>query len=335
MKIENRKVLVTGGAGFIGSNLVDELAKTNHVVVLDNFSSGKKENVAHHGGNARVEIINGDIRDKGLVRSVTRGVDVIYHLAVQCLRVSIHDPEINHEVNATGTLNLCMASHENNVERFVYVSSSEVYGTALRAPMDETHPTEPTTVYGASKLAGQQYALAYHRTYGMQTMVVIPFNTYGPREHYEGAHGEVIPKFMLRALNGQPPVIFGDGAQTRDFTYVTDTVRGIVLASACDEMIGQTVNIARGEEVTIRVIAEKIYQKLGKGHIQPIIEKARPGDVRRHFAGVEKAKRLFDFTAAIGIDEGLDRFMQWFTSQGYDLGRLMSEDVVFNWETKK
>lgn len=335
MKIQDKKVLVTGGAGFIGSNLVDELAKTNHVVVLDNFSSGKKENVAHHLGNSSVEIINGDIRDKGLVRSVTKGIDVIYHLAVQCLRVSIHDPEINHEVNATGTLNLCMAAHENNVQRFVYVSSSEVYGTALRAPMDETHPTEPTTVYGASKLAGQQYALAYHRTYGMQSMVVIPFNTYGPREHYEGAHGEVIPKFVLRALNDEPPVIFGDGAQTRDFTYVTDTVRGIMLASACDAMIGQTVNIARGEEVTIRAIAEKIYHALGKTHIQPIIEKDRPGDVRRHFAGVERAKKLFGFAAEIGIDEGLNRFMQWFSSQGYDLNRLMKEDVVFNWETKK
>ncbi len=335
MKIENMKILVTGGAGFIGSNLVDELAKTNHVVVLDNFSSGRKENMAHHEGNADVEIIRGDIRDKELVGRVTRGIDLIYHLAVQCLRVSIHDPEINHEVNATGTLNLCMAARKNNVRRFVYISSSEVYGTALRTPMDETHPTEPTTVYGASKLAGQQYTLAYHRTYGMQTMVVIPFNTYGPREHYEGAHGEVIPKFVLRALNDEPPVIFGDGAQTRDFTYVDDTVRGIILASECDAMIGQAVNIARGEEVTIRAIAGKIYQKLGKAHIQPIIEKVRPGDVRRHYAGVEKAKKLFGFSADIGIDEGLDRFIQWFISQGYDLNKLMKEDVVFNWEAKK
>lgn len=335
MKIENKRVLVTGGAGFIGSNLVDELAKTNHVVVLDNFSAGRIENVAHHSENAGVEIINGDIRDKELVDRVTRGIDLIYHLAVQCLRVSIHDPEINHEVNATGTLNLCMAAREHNVQRFVYVSSSEVYGTALRAPMDETHPTEPTTVYGASKLAGQQYALAFHRTYGMQAMVVIPFNTYGPREHYEGAHGEVIPKFVIRALNDESPVIFGDGSQTRDFTYVADTVRGIIQASECDAMIGQTVNIARGQEVSISAIAEKIYQKLGKGHVHPIREKSRPGDVRRHFAGVEKAKKLFGFSAGIGIDEGLDRFIQWFISQKYDLNRLMKEDVVFNWETKQ
>ncbi|MBI5641814.1 MAG: GDP-mannose 4,6-dehydratase [Nitrospirae bacterium] len=333
--MSNKKILVTGGAGFIGSNLVDELAKENRVIILDNFSSGKKENIAHHDGKDNVRIINGDIRDKGLVFSVTKDIDVIYHLAVQCLRVSIDDPGINHEVNATGTLNLCMAARENAVKRFIYVSSSEVYGTAITAPMDEAHPREPTTVYGASKLAGEKYALAYHRTYGMDTMVVIPFNTYGPREHFEGASGEVIPKFVLRALNDASPVIFGDGSQTRDFTYVTDTVRGIVMASECDAMTGQTVNIARGEEVSIKELAEKIYSRLGKAAIKPVIEKERPGDVMRHFAGTKKAEELFGFRAEVGIDEGLDRFIEWFTSQGYDMGRLIKEDIVFNWETRK
>ncbi|OGW74700.1 MAG: hypothetical protein A3J81_05545 [Nitrospirae bacterium RIFOXYB2_FULL_43_5] len=201
--------------------------------------------------------------------------------------------------------------------------------------MDETHPCEPTTIYGASKLAGEKYALAYHRTYGMQSMVVIPFNTYGPREHFEGAYGEVIPKFVLRALNDQPPVIFGDGLQTRDFTYVADTVKGIIKASGCDEMIGQTVNIARGEEVSIKELAEKIYKKLGKPHIKQVFEKERPGDVKRHFAGVKKAERLFGFRAEIGIDKGLDMFISWFISQGYNTANLMKEDIVFNWETPK
>src|SRR5512139_561348 len=190
MIIRDKKVLVTGGAGFIGSNLVDELAKNNHVVILDNFSSGRMENLIHHKGSPNCEIVTGDIRDKKIVREITREVDVIYHLAVQCLRASIDDPETNHEVNATGTLNLCMASRENSIKRFIYVSSSEVYGTALAAPMDESHACEPMTVYGASKLAGQQYSLAYNRTYNLPSMVVIPFNTYGPREHFEGAYGE-------------------------------------------------------------------------------------------------------------------------------------------------
>ena len=333
MKIQGMKVLVTGGAGFIGSNLVDELINDNHVVILDNFSSGKRENIEHHIGRDNVEIVAGDIRDRGLLSRVTKGIDVIYHLAVQCLRVSINDPQTNHEVNATGTLNMCMAALENAVKRFVYISSSEVYGTAVAVPMEESHPCDPTTVYGASKLAGEKYALACHKTYGIQSMVVIPFNTYGPREHFEGAYGEVIPKFVLRALNDLPPIIFGDGSQTRDFTYVGDTVRGIIAASECDEMIGQTANVARGEEVSLRDLAEKIYKKLGRLHLQPVYEKERPGDVKRHFAGIQKAERLFGFRATVGIDEGLDMFIKWFTSQGYNLERLAKEDVVFNWES--
>jgi UDP-glucose 4-epimerase len=335
MIIRDRKVLVTGGAGFIGSNLVDALAKNNHVVILDNFSSGRVENLSHHEGRSNVEIVTGDIRDKETLFEITRGVDVIYHLAVQCLRVSIDDPETNHDVNATGTLNICMAARENSVKRFIYVSSSEVYGTALAAPMDESHRCEPTTVYGASKLAGEKYTLAYHRTYKLPAMVVIPFNTYGPREHFEGASGEVIPKFVLRALNNTPPVIFGDGSQTRDFTYVADTVRGIVMASECDEMIGQTANIARGEEISIKTLAEKTYRKLGRSDIKPIFERQRPGDVQRHFADVGKAGRLFGFRAEVGIEEGLDMYIKWFTSQGHDLKKLMKEDVVFNWETRR
>ncbi len=335
MIIRDKKVLVTGGAGFIGSNLVDELAKNNDVVVLDNFSSGLMENLIQHKDRRNVEIVAGDIRDKKIVREITRGVDVVYHLAVQCLRASIDDPETNHEVNATGTLNLCMAARENSIKRFIYVSSSEVYGTALRAPMDESHPCEPTTVYGASKLAGQQYTLAYKRTYNLPSMAVIPFNTYGPREHFEGASGEVIPKFVLRCLNNIPPVIFGDGSQTRDFTFVGDTVRGIVMASECDEMIGQTVNIARGEEVSIKMLAERIYKKLGKTDIKPVFERQRPGDVLRHFADVRKAAKLFGFRAEVGLDKGLDIFIEWFISQRYDIEKLMKEDVVFNWETGK
>lgn len=335
MKMQGMRILVTGGAGFIGSNLVDELVKDNHIVILDNFSSGKKENIAHHVGKNNVEIITGDIRDKSLLFNITKRVDVIYHLAVQCLRISINDPEINHEVNATGTLNLCRAALKNSVKRFVYVSSSEVYGTAVNVPMDEAHPCEPTTVYGASKLAGEKYTLAYHRTYGLPSMVVIPFNTYGPREHFEGAYGEVIPKFVLRALNNQPPVIFGTGSQTRDFTHVSDTVRGIIMASECDAMTGDSVNIACGREVSIRELAEKIYRKLGRINIKPVFEQARPGDIKRHFADIRKAEKLFGFRAVTDIDKGLDLFIEWFTSQSYNMIELMKQDVVFNWETHK
>jgi UDP-glucose 4-epimerase len=213
MKIKDKKILITGGAGFIGSHLVDALSKDNHIMVIDNFSSGKRENLNQHLQNPKVEIIEGDIRDKTLLVNVTRNIDVVYHLAVQCLRVSIRDPEINHEVNATGTLNLCISSQKNNIKRFIYISSSEVYGTAKDIPMSEDHPLEPTTVYGASKLAGELYTLAYYRTYGLQSMIIRPFNTYGPRSHFEGLYGEVIPKFILRVFSDMPPLIFGNGTQ--------------------------------------------------------------------------------------------------------------------------
>jgi UDP-glucose 4-epimerase len=325
------KVLVTGGAGFIGSHLVDELARNNHVVILDDFSSGEQENIVHHAGKGNVEIITGDIRDKDLLFNIAKNIDVVYHLAVQCLRVSIKNPDVTHEVNVTGTLNLLKASLENSVKRFIYVSSSEVYGTALHVPMNETHTCEPTTVYGASKLAGELYALAYFRTYGLKSMVVRPFNTYGPREHLQGVYGEVIPRFVLRILNNMPPVIFGDGTHTRDFTYVSDTVKGIVMASECDSMIGQAVNIARGREVSINELAVMIANKLGKKDIKPVYEQKRPGDVIRHYADISKAKKLFNFSPEIDIEKGTGLFIDWFHSKKYDVSSLLKQEIVFNW----
>lgn len=333
MKIEDLSVVVTGGAGFIGSHLVDALARAgNRVAVFDNFSSGKRENLKQHEGNEGVRIVEGDVRDKVALAAITKGVDVVYHLAVQCLRVSIKNPEINHEVNATGTLNLCAASLENRVQRLVYISSSEAYGTAHVVPMPETHPLDPITVYGAAKAAGELYSLAYYKTYGLRTMVVRPFNTYGPRSHFEGAYGEVIPKFVVRLLNDVPPVIFGDGTQTRDFTYVSDTVGGIIAASACDEMIGRAVNIARGGEVSINRLFSIISEKLGRKGLKPVYEAARPGDVMRHYADVRKAKDMFGFSALVELEEGVEKYIEWFRSRGYDPKELLKQDKIFNWE---
>ena len=333
MKVKGLRVLVTGGAGFIGSHLVDLLAsQANSIIVLDNFTSGKRENLNSHLNTKNVTVIEGDVRDKKLLIDITKDIDIVYHLAVQCLRVSIKDPELNHEVNATGTLNLCIACLENKVKRLVYVSSSEAYGTAVNVPMDENHPLNPITVYGASKAAGEMYALAYYKTYGLEGMVVRPFNTYGPRSHFEGAYGEVIPKFVLRYLCDASPVIFGDGMQTRDFTYVTDAVKGILMASECDNMVGQAVNIARGHEVSVSRLADIISKKLGKKDINPVYEAARPGDVLRHYAGVIKARDMFGYTASIDIESGIEQYIGWFKAQGYDYEGLLKQDKVFNWE---
>jgi UDP-glucose 4-epimerase len=186
-------------------------------------------------------------------------------------------------------------------------------------------------VYGASKLAGELYTLAYSRTYGLPVIVVRPFNTYGPREHLTGVYGEVIPRFVLRILNKLPPVIFGDGKQTRDFTYVSDTVQGIISASACDNLLGEKINIARGQEVSINQLAGVISEKLGRKDIMPVYEQQRPGDVMRHYADISKARQLVNFSPAVDIRTGIGLYIDWFNAQRFDISELAKQEVLFNW----
>ncbi len=328
------KILVTGGAGFIGSNLVDALVEknTDEIIVADDFSTGSPENVKQHVSNPRVRVVTLDIRDKNAVREIMRGVDTVYHLAVQCIRVSIRDPYLVHDVNATGTLHLLTAALDENVKRFVYCSSSEVYGTALRVPMDEEHPLVPTTPYGASKLAGETYARSFYLTYGLPVTVVRPFNTYGPREHFEGPYGEVIPKFVVRALNDAPLVIFGDGTQTRDFTDVSDTVRGLIAAGESDALVGDVVNIARGQEVNIRDLAQIVLDTLPESKSNIEHQAPRPGDVMRHYADISKAQRVLGFEPKIEIREGVKRYVDWLMRSEFDPREMLSKEKLRNWE---
>ena len=327
------RVVVTGGAGFIGSHVVDQLiADGRDVTVIDDFSTGREENLADHRSEPRLCVERADITDEDAMRRLLRGADTVYHLAVQCLRLSLYEPAYVHETNATGTLNLCIAALEHDVRRFVYVSSSEVYGSARRVPMREDHPLNPTTPYAASKLAGESYALAYAHTHKLPAIVVRPFNAYGPRAHHEGASGEVIPRFALRVMAGMPPVIFGDGQQTRDFTWVEDTAAGIVRAADCDRLIGRTVNIAFGQEVTIQRIAELILEALGRDDIGIVREESRPGDVRRHFADTRRARRLLDFAPTVAIEDGIPRYVGWLRERVADPSRLVQEQDVINWQ---
>jgi UDP-glucose 4-epimerase len=327
-----RKVLVTGGAGFIGSELVGQLTvQGTYVIVVDNLVNGRRENLKR-SSTERYKLLVVDIRDEEMMKPLMQDVDIVFHLACLGVRHSIHSPDENHEVNATATLKLLSAAKAAKVKRFVYVSSSEVYGTAQRVPMTEEHPTMPMTVYGASKLAGECYTRAFHRTYGYSTIVVRPFNTYGPCCHHEGDSGEVIPKFLLRCMAGRPMVIFGDGNQTRDFTYVSDIARGILMAGLADEAVGQTINLGSGNEITINKLANEVAAVVGQSEAKVIREGPRPGDVLRLFADTKKARRLIGFEPKVTLREGLTKLRDWYLSLGQSPEVLLEQEKVRNWE---
>ena len=323
-------VVVTGGAGFIGSELVRQLATAGErVIVVDNLVNGTRQNL--EGVLSRdVTLLEADIRDLDAVGPCLQGARVVYHLACLGVRHSVHSPDENHDVNATGTLRLLSASRAAGVPKFIYVSSSEVYGTALRVPMTEEHPTFPCTVYGASKLAGECYTRAFHSTYGYATVVVRPFNAYGPRSHHEGDSGEVIPKFMLRGLADRPLVIWGDGTQTRDFTFVADSAAGIILAGEHEAAVGQTINLGFGAEVTINDLAERVQSVIGRSVLVQHDE-GRPGDVLRLYADVTKAQSLIGYRPQITLEEGLTRLLKWYEEQPGTPEELLEHEIERNW----
>jgi UDP-glucose 4-epimerase len=337
MREERSTVVVTGGAGFIGSELVRQLAaRGERVVIIDNLVNGKRENVSDVLSN-EVVLLETDIRDLDALSPWLRAARAIYHLACLGVRHSVHSPHENHEVNATATLRLLALAREAEVPRFVYVSSSEVYGGVRWAPtirweqMTEDHPAFPCTVYGGSKLAGECYARAYFRTYGYPTVVVRPFNTYGPRSHHEGDSGEVIPKFLLRCLAGRPMVVFGDGTQSRDFTYVTDTARGIILAGEHPRAVGETINVGSGSEVTINELAERVAQAVGKQDAVVAHDRPRPGDVARLCADLSRARALLDYEPRVSLAEGLQRLLTWYQAHHMSVEQLLEQEVVHNW----
>lgn len=328
-----KNACVVGGAGFIGSNLCYALAQSGmHLRIVDNYSSGRRENLAPIAANPNVEIIEGDICDLEVCRRAVRDRELVLDLACLGVRHSIRLPADNFRVNGTGTLELLMAAREAGVRRFVYVSSSEVYGTALRTPMDEDHPTYPMTVYGAGKLAGEALTRAFHRTYGFAAMIVRPFNTYGPNSHHEGDSGEVIPKFIVRVMNALPPIIFGDPTNARDFTYVEDTVRGILDAADSDELVGQTLNIALGQPRTVAQVAAAVLHAAGREDLQPVLERPRPGDVHLHYADTRRARELIGWRPRVTLEDGIGMLLDHLQRTRANFVRMLDEEKTFNWE---
>ncbi|MDZ5660565.1 GDP-mannose 4,6-dehydratase [Nocardioides sp. S-58] len=333
--LDGRRVLVTGGAGFIGSQLVTTLLDTTgaaHVRVLDSLATGTLENLAHlhvHVEDDRLQVRVGDVvsdADEAL-----EDVDVVFHLACLGVRHSLHDPMGNHRANAEGSLVLLQSALHRDVDRFVHVSSSEVYGTAQYAPMDELHPTHPETVYGGGKLAGEAYARAHWRTYGMPVVVARPFNTYGPRSHFEGDSGEVIPRSIVRALCGLPALVFGDGEQSRDFTHVRDTAAGLVALAECDAAVGETLNLGSGSEVSINDLATLVARVVGLEGPAATHLDARPGDVRRLIVDDSRMRSLTGWRASVDFAEGVEELVAWFRTRPQSPEEMLARIEDRNW----
>ena len=258
------------------------------------------------------------------------GCDRVFHLAVECVRKSLGDPFGNHEINATGTMRVLEAARTHGVARFVYCSSSEVYGSISEGLLDEDALCRPVTVYGAAKLAGELYTDAYYQTYGLPTVTVRPFNAYGPRAHEQGDLAEVIPRFLIRCLNGLSPVIFGDGSNGRDFTYVTEIAHGLMLAGASDKLVGSRINVAYGHMISVREIGERIIAALGRNDLSIEYVDARPGDVHVLSADTRRAAQVIGYRPNIDFDLGLKQYIDWFRKHHPDPVRLLEANVA-NW----
>lgn len=333
MKLKGKKILVTGGAGFIGSHLVDSLIREGCAVsVIDNLSNGKPENINHHKNNSKFKFIFGSLTNRALLSEAMKNAEIVFHLACLGVRHSIKHPFENHRVNSEGTLLVLQEAHRTRVRRFLYCSSSEVYGTGEYVPMPESHPAHPNTVYGASKLAGEAYARAFYKTYGLKTVIIRPFNAFGPRSHHEADAGEMIPRSIVRVLNNKPILIFGDGSQTRDYTYVEDVVKGLIEAAQCDDAIGRTLNMGSNFEISVKEIAEMICKMMGVKLPKIKYLKKRPGDVLRLYSDSSLIKKIINWQPKVSFKKGLLKTIQWFESRPEPLQVLFSQQKSLNWQ---
>ncbi len=309
-----RTYLVTGGAGFIGSHIVERLVREGHRVrVLDDFSSGKEANLESFGDE--LELARGDIRDAALVKRAMKDVEIVFHeAALGSVPRSVADPLTTHEVNITGTLNVLLAARDAGVKRVVYASSSSVYGETPELPKHESMIPQPLSPYALSKLAGEHYAKVFKHVYGFEVVSLRYFNIFGPRQDPESQYAAVIPRFITALLSRKPPVVYGDGLQSRDFTYVENVVNANLLAAEAEGVAGQVFNVACGGRYTLLDLLAKLKETIGSD-IEPIHEAARAGDVRDSQASIEAAEKALGYHVSVDFDEGLRRTVEWYKLQ--------------------
>ncbi len=308
------KILITGGAGFIGSHLCEKYVQEGCTVVcLDNFMNGNLGNIRTLLNHRNFKLVNGDIRDVDLLEKIVPGVNVIVHLAAQIhVDRSIIEPKLTYDINVTGTLNILELARKYDIEKVAYASTSEVYGPALYSPMDEDHPLIAPHPYGASKIAADRMCSAYIKTYGMNIFIVRSFNAFGPKQK-ESGYGGAISIFVKRALNNQPPLIYGDGTQTRDYLYVKDLVDAYSLIIKSNVESAAPINFGTGQEIRISDLANKIIELCGKqGQLKPVYIGARPGEVARLIANYSKANKLLSWEPKYSLEQGLMEYIDWY-----------------------
>ncbi len=329
--------LVTGGAGFIGSNIVKTLLEQGHSVrILDNFSTGKKANIerviSHHSlvperdyiyssssdmrirrdSYPRLLVIDGDLRDSDTCWRAVSGVTYVLHQgAIPSVPRSISDPVATNDTNIRGTLNMLIAARDEGVKRFVFASSSSVYGDTPTLPKVETMPPLPLSPYALSKLTGEYYAVLFYKLYGLSTVSLRYFNVFGPGQDPLSQYAAVIPRFITALLNGNPPAIYGDGEQSRDFTFIEDCVAANLSACRAEGASGRVFNIACGVRTTLNELFKKI-RDITKTHIEPVYEASRPGDVKHSLADINQAKDILNYSPVFTIDNGLKKTIEWF-----------------------
>ena len=305
------KYLVTGGGGFIGSNIAEELLKRNEDVrIIDNFSTGRLENLGDFID--RIELIEGDIRDFWTVQEAVKGVDyVIHQAALPSVPRSVKNPLTSNAVNVSGTLNLLEASKHAGVKRFVMASSSSVYGDTPTLPKHEGMTPDPLSPYAVSKLADEKYCKVFYELYGLETVCLRYFNIFGPRQNPESEYAAVVPKFINCLLDSKPPTVYGDGEQSRDFTYIDNAVSANILATTAEMAPGKYYNVACGGQFTLNQLLDALREIIGV-NIKARYDSPRRGDIKHSFADISRAEKELKYKTKVDFFEGLKKTVEWF-----------------------
>ena len=308
------KVLVTGGAGFIGSNLTEALLQRGHLVrVLDDFSTGKRENLIFDKEYPSLEIIEGDIRHLHTCRKAAEGMEYVFHKgALPSVQRSVEDPETSNAVNVGGTLNILLAAKEKGAKRVMYAASSSVYGDTPTLPKHEEMPPNPLSPYALQKYIGEQYCRLFYQLYGLETISLRYFNIFGPKQDPNSLYSAVIPKFIDALLQGRPPIIFGDGEQSRDFTYIENVVEANLLAMSAEHLHGEAINIACGNTNLVEPIIECPERNLLDRNSPLFIKMPRKGDVKHSLADIRRGKEIINYEPKVGIEIGLKKTAEFF-----------------------